>query len=690
LVKALTNPDKGSDGKAVTKSVADLHVAVITSSLGSHGALACSSKHANDKGHLLPRAGENGTTGYTVDSVGGTPQATGSCPAPIAASALTWAYDPTETANHHGTAQSADMQAGVACLVESAKEDGCGYEAQLESIYHFLIDPAPYDSADGVCDSTGCSKNISVTGLDGTLLQQRAAFLRPDSLLAVIMLTDENDFSGRPDGALLRVLATKETGLKHGTSACATVSDAFEPEGATDLAQLAGAGCRPCVDGDSDPACTGAWSSTGLDLDKMNLRGFQQVQRFGVNYLWNRQRYVDGFTETKVMGSDGKLAQNPIYAGGRSKDHVVVAGILGVPKNLVTAADGTPKAKLTEPEWDKIVSPDLSKRDPHMIESIGARPGLAVFGGARSVDPVHGGERVVTPKGWDLQYACIAPRNASVANDPAAATDTCYAADSATKDPLCGPAVGGKGTQPYFKAYPTLRELRVIHELSQKEIPALVASICDDSYAGAVKGITDALQNALSSQCLATVLDVDAETGAVPCQIMEVFATAAPSGATSCAAISSGKAGYCTPGAAPCRSGGANDPVLSAETVAEQLQLRVRTVDAQGVTHDERVAAVAEADGNVYVTGADGKKHLVCEMMQLAGNAGVDATTQDKCRTDASFSMPEGQGGGWCYSREDAIVGAECKKRGAIGNVRFFGDVKLHSGSDVFTVCLNG
>jgi hypothetical protein len=152
LVKALTNPDLDpATGRPRTLAVTDVHVGIITSSLGSHGTSACDSTtypHSDDHGHLMPRAGENGSTGYTLDSVGGAPTEA-PCPGtPIAASALTWAFDPAKGAQYTGLAGVKGMETSVSCIVQSAKEDGCGYEAQLESIYHFLIDPAPYLSAD--------------------------------------------------------------------------------------------------------------------------------------------------------------------------------------------------------------------------------------------------------------------------------------------------------------------------------------------------------------------------------------------------------------------------------------------------------------------------------------------------------------------------------------------------------------
>ena len=67
---------------------------------------------------------------------------------------------------------------------------GCGIESQLESWYRFLIQPDPYATLVARTASTPAGEWV---GVDTTILQQRHDFLRPDSLVAVIVLTDEND-----------------------------------------------------------------------------------------------------------------------------------------------------------------------------------------------------------------------------------------------------------------------------------------------------------------------------------------------------------------------------------------------------------------------------------------------------------------------------------------------------------------
>ena len=482
LVAALTNPPVGSGRKAID----DLHVGVITSSLGSHGTSACAvsatNEHNDDHGHLLPRA-----------DVGG------ACAGTVTAFALTWAYDPSKTAEFKGAAGVATMQAATSCVITSAKDDGCGYEETLESMYHFLIDPAPYASAEVKCtfgatgDACGTNK-IVVSGTDSELLKERAAFLRPDSVVQIVILTDENDFSLKPAQLNWLPWGYGAGQMQRGWKSCATVPDDFEPETGTEYNTLhATYGCFSCFENTADPNCAVPWAKDKLnnDADGRNLRGFHMIQRFGYNFLWSRQRYVNGLTKPTVPGIDpsGVIVDvpNPLFASGRSPGNVFVAAIVGVPPNLVADSSGAPRV-LTSADWEKIVSPDLAKRDPHMIESIAPRTayGIPHFAGDRTIDPVNGGDRDVT-EGDDLQYACIGLR----------ATDDrgneCYGATPETMNPLC--AVGGK--QPYYKAYPGLRHLRVMHDLGPN---ALVGSICAGSFSPLMTAIADKMQPALKDR----------------------------------------------------------------------------------------------------------------------------------------------------------------------------------------------
>jgi len=655
LIRGLTDPGVDPVTKKPRKGVASIHVAVITSSLGSSGTALCSGKpHNDDRAHLLPREGEGGGEGWKLE--GGVP-VKATCPTPKAGAPLTWAIDATKDpgASMLGTDGSVALQTAASCVVQSAEQDGCGFEATLEATYRFLIDPAPPATTDASCSDKDCSGDIQWKGKDEQILAQRKAFLRPDSLLAVVILSDENDASFKPAGKNWLPLARPSGSMPHGWAGCQNVPDDFEPESANDYQRLFDTyKCKSCIVDASDPSCSPA-SWTGPDHDMINLRAWEQTRRFGYDFLWPVKRYVDGLKEGTIGG-----VANPIFAGGfRTTDQVVLAGIVGVPKDLVTNGDGTPKT-LGSTDWDKLIANDHSKRDPHMIESFLPRPGLATTSGDPSVDPVHGGERNISDAS-DLQYACIAKR---ATDEP---TDDCTAGN-----PLCA---GGK--QLYFKAYPGLRVLRTIHELGPS---GFAASICNESFSSAVKGISDKLQDALQTQCVKSPLEAD-PTDNVNCLMLESFATDTVSGKGKCEEIG---AGYCTPGAAPCRVEGSDYPPVAPEIAATQLLLPITSVATDGSAKTEKTQSVVEG-GNVYVTASDGKRHLVCESMQLAGGR-VAPTTTAACVHDPAFDLPAGQGG-WCYSKDPAVVG-KCLDRGAPGTVRFFGDINPKNGSEVFRVCI--
>ena len=91
--------------------------------------------------------------------------------------------------NFDGT-NGAQLKTDFTNHVTDAGEKGCGFESSLEAWYRFLVDPAPPQSVT-------VAKNVRrrPTGIDQEVLTERANFLRPDSLLAIIMLTDEDDCS---------------------------------------------------------------------------------------------------------------------------------------------------------------------------------------------------------------------------------------------------------------------------------------------------------------------------------------------------------------------------------------------------------------------------------------------------------------------------------------------------------------
>ncbi|GAC1525982.1 MAG: hypothetical protein NVS3B10_24580 [Polyangiales bacterium] len=489
------------------------------------------------------------------------------------------------------------------------------------------------------------------------------------------MLSDENDSSLMPVGDHWKPWSLSHR-MAHGWTGCRGVPDSFEPAGQEDYARLVHDwSCKSCEDDPGDPACapTGGFATRGagpnLDVDDVNMREFSQVQRFGRNFLWPVGRYVDGLTKPVVVGSDGKPGPNPLYGdGGRSAADVIVAGIVGVPRSLVSDAAGKPRT-LDEADWKRLVSDDHAQRDPHMIESIAPRAGIPRFAGDPTIDPINGGDREVAG-GDDLQYACIAPRAVDTHVD-----GTCDGPNPEQHDPICG---AGK-TTPRFKAYPGLRHLRILHDLGAS---GFVASICDRSYAPALRGVVERIAAALDEECLTTPIDVD-DAGNVQCLVIEAFAEPVVDGKARCEDL--GK-GYCTPGAEPCRIANSDYPPLRPEEAAAQLYLPISARSKDGVARDQSRRAYAK-DQSVLVEGADGRTHLVCELMQLAGGR-VSAAQTAECTHDPSFSIAPGTGGGFCYARDPAVVGEACRHVGASGKIRFVGDVTPTAAAEVFTYCV--
>ena len=73
-------------------------------------------------------------------------------------------------------------------MISGVHEHGCGFEAQNEAWYRFLVQPDPFAN---ISISTDGKNLASLNGYDSVILNQRRAFHRPDSLLAVIVVTDE-------------------------------------------------------------------------------------------------------------------------------------------------------------------------------------------------------------------------------------------------------------------------------------------------------------------------------------------------------------------------------------------------------------------------------------------------------------------------------------------------------------------
>jgi hypothetical protein len=553
LLSRLTRPDCVSfdtgdriNGKTVVdcpagyhrefKAVEDIHIGVVSSSLEMPGSETCE-KQA-DVGLVTRKPGEEGP-GADINGK----------------RFIEW--DPSHPD------QSTEM---FKDLVRGVGESGCGYEASLESWYRFLVDPNPPSTwLPEPCWEGDDEIRCRVPGpVDTKILEQRKAFLRPDSLLAIIMLTDENDCSINPIGQGWYA-SSDTTVISRGTAACDTDPDSDECMNCGDL-RLEG----------EHPECAIPPEIVESQFTR-NLRCWDQKRRFGRDFMYPIERYVRGLTETHI---DGVL--NPIFCPEldpsdptgqtcktalRPRDFVFLGGIVGVPwqdiannpQNLGDRYRSSDQFGMTASQleanelsvpggvdetrtlWDVVLGPTHENHaqvasegpfDPLMRESVkpreGTNPALGVELARPDVtdpmaNPINGHE---WNAGLDaqLQFSCIFDLPQPFECDKWQCD--CESPEG-KNNPLCQDAQGGYSTtQRRAKAYPGLRQLAVLKGIGEQGI---AASICpatmDDSrpdygYRPAVSAIVDRLSEALSGTCWDEELEPD-DVGNVPCVVLE-------------------------------------------------------------------------------------------------------------------------------------------------------------------------
>jgi hypothetical protein len=526
-----------TQGTAEFKPVSDIHVGVVTSSLGDHGAnQVCSPGTAtaytdssgnpvvepgdvNDMSHLVGTL----TRGVSAIQADGTIVQSANVKLP-AQGFLAWG-------GSNQTPSSTDLtsaQHAFTDMIQSVGERGCGYEAQLESWFRFLIDPVPPILPLASPDQAQTHR----TGSDDALLAERAAFLRPNSLLAIVMLTDENDCSVR-DMDVGWVSATTSKSIPPGSPMCATNPNdkcCFNCSTATPPS-----GCQACP----------STSSTATDdsLYQANIRCWHQKRRFGYDFMYPVSRYVVGLTHAELcpdqtfgdMDCDCTYANslnatcnagsrrlpNPLFSNIVGQDNagqnvrgatqvaprvdnsnILLAGIVGVPWQDLGYLDtnGTLKyIAVTDPAWKGSAgstapaTPNASgiwaqingddnanivPGDVHMVESLEPRPGIPGPTAAATADPIVGHDYNTAYE--DFEYACIfkfpTPRTCqcSASNTdfafcqyqhPNECCNLTYGADGRG-----GP--GGSYNKPVCqgsdqvaaKAYPGQREIAVLHD----------------------------------------------------------------------------------------------------------------------------------------------------------------------------------------------------------------------------------
>jgi hypothetical protein len=425
-------------------AVHDMHIGIVSSSLGprlgdqspsdgSGGVClptatitlngATLNNHNDDQAHLLTRSSDP-TLPLTAPPT--------EVPLPDGATGtsgfLAWFPPSASNAGQSSSAGVVPITSGTQLvsdftdLVAGVHEHGCGIESQLESWYRFLIQPDPYASlslggtpgVDGGAGTPGNNKAKWV-GVDTTILQERHDFLRPDSLVAIVDLTDENDseIDVRSIGGQGYLFMSAKFYPPHGTSECDT--------------NPADPGCTSCQllpDPSSDPACgtpsapTNDNSPTDWGYD-LNLRHVHMKAKYGLDAQFPIGRYQNGLLSTKVPDRNGEYpvdsagnqaanyvgnnnCTNPLYAAslpdGTSTDAATLcnlpagprtAGLVyylhigGVPWQLLHF-DPTSAAnsQLTDADWVRILGRDplgydYSGIDPHMIESYQPRTGAS-------------------------------------------------------------------------------------------------------------------------------------------------------------------------------------------------------------------------------------------------------------------------------------------------------------------------
>jgi hypothetical protein len=408
----------------------DMHVGVITSSLGGFGSTTCEPESGvvyNPDQNRHGRLQSSGVETYLNKGF------------------LQW--DPGGRYTPQGEGDGGTFVNHVKDIVRGTGANGCGFSAPLEAWYRFLVDPQPntgYVSAP--CSDTDTGMNcVRPEGEDDMVLTQRKDFLRQDSLLVVMMLSDGLDCSVNPErGGNLALTTVDPNGgefhLAPGTAACQ--ANPSSPE------------CMSCWE--SEASC--AVSTLTTEQDPFNLRCWDQKRRFGRSFLHPIRRYVDGLTKTTL--EDGSL--NPVFctpsARGtdasrcsrplRGASDIVLMGIVGVPwqrlardpNNIGKGYRPTEQLSWTKADfvnngepppdsldasntvWNLILGktdpesfepdPNHGPLDPHMVQSIEPREGLPQYDESTPMepDPIHGWERGISEKN-SLQYACIARRS---------------------------------------------------------------------------------------------------------------------------------------------------------------------------------------------------------------------------------------------------------------------------------------
>jgi hypothetical protein len=518
--------------------VRDLHLGVVTSSLGDMGSGdACTPgmREYDDRARLLPSV-RNSLPSWNEQGF------------------LSW--DPDQQADPPGSTDVAELAAAFSDHVLAAGEGGCEYEGALEAWYRFLVDPEPpetlFRNADGLTYRSG---------EDETLLAQRAAFLRPDSVVAIVMLTDENDCSiiDYGQGWVTAMSAGGKFRIPRATATCTEDPNDQCCFNCTHPASSVPSGCTPPS---LDAECAkGAYTAAE---DHMNLRCYQQKRRFGADFLQPTAKYVEGLTRQvvhivrsdSVDGTAIDPGQNAlINLAGRLPSMVFLAGIVGVPwQDVSDESDWQSDRSLRFLSHEELVeqgrwswllgapADGLMYETPNDRSTLTAVPQLhpADLGAiapstisAPNENPINGHESNLAD-GSGLQPVCTFPLRDPI--DCSLGDGACECTES---DQQYGRAVCDGLTQTHASAYPSVRQLEVLKAFGDLTGNAVVASICpklneppvagdrNTGYTPALDALVTRMQSALLDQCISEDLPMQAD-GRTGCFVIQTSA------ATSC------------------------------------------------------------------------------------------------------------------------------------------------------------
>lgn len=193
MVRILVTGDTDNDGDQDNPPVNDLHLGVVTTDLGNGGLAVqtplgtCGTENRTEG--VEPAVGDDGvlqTKGDTSDAA---------CEDTYPAF-LAYACDDEECSTPAKETERDQLAQDFACVAKLGI-GGCGLEQPLEAALKALSDPA---AAEPVTFTSGQGRG----GADDPF---NAGFIRPDSLLAIVLVTDEEDCSS-PDPRMFEDPAT--------------------------------------------------------------------------------------------------------------------------------------------------------------------------------------------------------------------------------------------------------------------------------------------------------------------------------------------------------------------------------------------------------------------------------------------------------------------------------------------------